>query len=109
LAAFKIIACLEPGPCDLPAISIRIREPKRVFTTLTVVCRSVCLERADRARRSSRHAAFDPIYQQSQAVLDAEREVTSLQRFMDAGVNEIATYGSTPGQNAKLVATWRER
>jgi probable F420-dependent oxidoreductase len=35
--------------------------------------------------------------------------VTSLQRFMDAGADEIATYGSTPGQNAKLVAAWRDR
>jgi 5,10-methylenetetrahydromethanopterin reductase len=35
--------------------------------------------------------------------------VTSLQRFIDAGANEIATYGSTPAQNAGLVAAWRER
>lgn len=35
--------------------------------------------------------------------------VTSLQRFIDAGADEIATYGSTPGQNARLVAAWRER
>jgi probable F420-dependent oxidoreductase len=33
----------------------------------------------------------------------------TLQRFRDAGADEIATYGSTPGQNAKLVAAWRER
>jgi 5,10-methylenetetrahydromethanopterin reductase len=35
--------------------------------------------------------------------------VGSLQRFIDAGAHEIATYGSTPGQNAKLVAAWRDR
>jgi 5,10-methylenetetrahydromethanopterin reductase len=35
--------------------------------------------------------------------------VTSLQRFIDAGAHEIATYGSTPGQNAKLIAAWRDR
>jgi len=35
--------------------------------------------------------------------------VASLQRFIDAGVHEIATYGSTPAQNARLVAAWRER
>jgi probable F420-dependent oxidoreductase len=35
--------------------------------------------------------------------------VGSLQRFIDAGADEIATYGSTPGQNARLVAAWRER
>ena len=35
--------------------------------------------------------------------------VASLQRFIDAGAHEIATYGSTPEQNARLVAAWRER
>jgi probable F420-dependent oxidoreductase len=35
--------------------------------------------------------------------------VTSLKRFIDAGADEIATYGSTPGQNAGLVAAWRDR
>jgi hypothetical protein len=35
--------------------------------------------------------------------------VTNLARFIDAGADEIATYGSTPRQNAKLIAAWRER
>jgi len=35
--------------------------------------------------------------------------VRKLQEFRDAGVDEICTYGSTPGQNAKLVAAWRSR
>jgi alkanesulfonate monooxygenase SsuD/methylene tetrahydromethanopterin reductase-like flavin-dependent oxidoreductase (luciferase family) len=35
--------------------------------------------------------------------------VTSLQRFIDAGADEIATYGSTPKQNAAMIAAWRER
>ncbi|TMD91062.1 MAG: TIGR03857 family LLM class F420-dependent oxidoreductase [Chloroflexi bacterium] len=34
---------------------------------------------------------------------------TSLQRFIDAGADEVTTYGSTPRQNAPLVAAWRER
>lgn len=34
--------------------------------------------------------------------------VRKLQEFRDAGADEIATYGSTPGQNAGLVAAWRE-
>jgi 5,10-methylenetetrahydromethanopterin reductase len=33
--------------------------------------------------------------------------VRKLQEFRDAGVDEICTYGSTPAQNAKLVAAWR--
>lgn len=35
--------------------------------------------------------------------------VTSLQRFIDAGADEVTTYGSTPRQNATLIAAWRER
>jgi probable F420-dependent oxidoreductase len=35
--------------------------------------------------------------------------VTSLQRFLDAGADEVTTYGSTPRQNAPLIAAWRER
>jgi hypothetical protein len=34
--------------------------------------------------------------------------VTALRRFRAAGVDEIVTYGSTPGQNAALAAAWRE-
>jgi 5,10-methylenetetrahydromethanopterin reductase len=33
----------------------------------------------------------------------------SLQRFIDAGADEVTTYGSTPRQNAPLIAAWRER
>jgi 5,10-methylenetetrahydromethanopterin reductase len=35
--------------------------------------------------------------------------VKSLTRFIDAGADEIATYGSTPAQNGGLVAAWRDR
>jgi 5,10-methylenetetrahydromethanopterin reductase len=35
--------------------------------------------------------------------------ITQLQRFRDAGADEIATYGSTPGQNAELIEAWRAR
>jgi 5,10-methylenetetrahydromethanopterin reductase len=35
--------------------------------------------------------------------------VDNLQRFIDAGADEIATYGSTPRQNARMIAAWRER
>jgi probable F420-dependent oxidoreductase len=34
---------------------------------------------------------------------------TSLQRFIDAGADEVTTYGSTPRQNAELIAAWRAR
>lgn len=43
------------------------------------------------------------------AIGSIEECVASLQRFKDAGADEIATYGSTPAQNAKLVAAWRDR
>jgi 5,10-methylenetetrahydromethanopterin reductase len=35
--------------------------------------------------------------------------VDQLQRFRDAGADEIATYGSTPLQNAGLIEAWRAR
>jgi len=35
--------------------------------------------------------------------------VTNVQRFIDAGADEIVTYGSTPAQNGKLIQAWRER
>jgi probable F420-dependent oxidoreductase len=35
--------------------------------------------------------------------------VTSLQRFIDAGADEVTTYGSTPRQNAALIEAWRKR
>jgi probable F420-dependent oxidoreductase len=35
--------------------------------------------------------------------------VAKLQQFRDAGVDEIGCYGSTPTENARLVAAWRER
>jgi 5,10-methylenetetrahydromethanopterin reductase len=34
---------------------------------------------------------------------------SSLQRFIDAGADEVTTYGSTPRQNAPLIEAWRER
>jgi 5,10-methylenetetrahydromethanopterin reductase len=34
--------------------------------------------------------------------------VKKLQQFKDAGADEIATYGSTPRQNAGIVEAWRE-
>jgi 5,10-methylenetetrahydromethanopterin reductase len=43
------------------------------------------------------------------AIGTPEECVTSLQRFLDAGADEVTTYGSTPRQNAALIAAWRER
>ena len=43
------------------------------------------------------------------AIGSVEDCVRKLQEFRDAGADEICTYGSTPGQNAKLIKAWRER
>ncbi|MEA2347777.1 MAG: 5,10-methylenetetrahydromethanopterin reductase [Thermoleophilaceae bacterium] len=43
------------------------------------------------------------------AIGTADECVTSLQRFIDAGADEVTTYGSTPRQNAELISAWRER
>ena len=43
------------------------------------------------------------------AIGTPEECATSLRRFIDAGADEVTTYGSTPLQNAPLIAAWRER
>jgi 5,10-methylenetetrahydromethanopterin reductase len=43
------------------------------------------------------------------AIGSVDECVTSLQRFIDAGADEVATYGSTPQQNAALAAAWHVR
>jgi 5,10-methylenetetrahydromethanopterin reductase len=43
------------------------------------------------------------------AIGSVDECVASLQRFRHAGADEIATYGSTPAQNAKLIEAWRNR
>ena len=43
------------------------------------------------------------------AIGTVEECVTNLQRFVDAGADEIITYGSTPAQNARLIDAWRNR
>ena len=39
----------------------------------------------------------------------AEECAEHLERFVEAGADEIATYGSTPAQNARLLAAWQTR
>jgi 5,10-methylenetetrahydromethanopterin reductase len=51
----------------------------------------------------------DPYMEDCCAIGSVDECVSSLRRFIDAGADEIATYGSTPAQNAKLVAAWRDR
>jgi hypothetical protein len=37
----------------------------------------------------------------------AEQCVRKLHEYLDAGADEVTTYGSTPGQNAGLIDAWR--
>jgi hypothetical protein len=43
------------------------------------------------------------------AIGSVDECVTSLQRFIDAGADEVTTYGSTPRQNDALIEAWRKR
>ncbi|MEU4744592.1 hypothetical protein AB0G02_29605 [Actinosynnema sp. NPDC023658] len=43
------------------------------------------------------------------AIGSVDECVASLQRFRDAGADEVATYGSTPTRNAALIAARRHR
>ncbi|MEA2347787.1 MAG: hypothetical protein QOG62_1574 [Thermoleophilaceae bacterium] len=51
----------------------------------------------------------DEYMHDSCAIGSAEACAANLQRFLDAGADEIATYGSTPAQNAGLIEAWRAR
>jgi alkanesulfonate monooxygenase SsuD/methylene tetrahydromethanopterin reductase-like flavin-dependent oxidoreductase (luciferase family) len=51
----------------------------------------------------------DEWMQESCAIGSTAECLASLQRFRDAGAQEIVTYGSTPGQNARLAKAWAER
>ena len=54
-------------------------------------------------------ATLDALFQAIGAFGTVDDCVKSLSRFIDAGADEIATYGSTPAQNGRLVTAWRER
>jgi alkanesulfonate monooxygenase SsuD/methylene tetrahydromethanopterin reductase-like flavin-dependent oxidoreductase (luciferase family) len=42
------------------------------------------------------------------AIGSADECVRKLREFKDAGVDELALYGSTPAENAAVIAAWRE-
>jgi probable F420-dependent oxidoreductase len=51
----------------------------------------------------------DEWMEQSCALGSVTKCVQTLQRFRDAGADEVVTYGSTPSQNAALADAWRVR
>lgn len=51
----------------------------------------------------------DELMRESAAFGSIDECVASLARFRDAGADELITYGSTPGQNAKLAQVWAKR
>jgi alkanesulfonate monooxygenase SsuD/methylene tetrahydromethanopterin reductase-like flavin-dependent oxidoreductase (luciferase family) len=67
-------------------------------------------------RRFHRHELLEPArlvpdewIEETCALGSIENCVERLQQFHDAGADEIASYGSTPAQNARLVDAWRTR
>jgi len=50
----------------------------------------------------------DQWMEESCAIGPVDQCVKTLQRFRDAGADEIVTYGSTPNQNAALADAWRQ-
>jgi 5,10-methylenetetrahydromethanopterin reductase len=67
-------------------------------------------------RRFHRHQLLEPArlipdeyMWDTNAVGSVEDCVKKLQAYRDAGADEVATYGSTPGQNHALAQAWRER
>jgi probable F420-dependent oxidoreductase len=51
----------------------------------------------------------DEWMEESCAIGSVEHCVKRLQEYRDAGVDEIAIYASTPAENERLIAAWRER
>jgi len=51
----------------------------------------------------------DEWMQETCAIGGVDDCVAKIRQFRDAGADEVATYGSTPSQNAGLIAAWRER
>jgi probable F420-dependent oxidoreductase len=51
----------------------------------------------------------DQWIEQCSAVGPLSACVAKVQEFKDAGVDEIAFYGSSPSQNAELISAWRDR
>lgn len=51
----------------------------------------------------------DELIRECCAIGSIDECVDKLQEFRDAGADEIITYGSTPADNAKLLAAWRAR
>lgn len=51
----------------------------------------------------------DEWMRESAAYGSVDECVASLSRFREAGADELVTYGSTPGQNAKLAQAWADR
>ena len=45
--------------------------------------------------------------QETCAIGSVDQCVRRMQEFRDAGVDEIGCYGSTPADNAALIAAWR--
>ena len=43
------------------------------------------------------------------AIGTAAECVANLERFIDAGADEVVTYGRTPAQNAGMIEAWRAR
>jgi probable F420-dependent oxidoreductase len=67
-------------------------------------------------RRHHRHELLEPArlvpdewMEETCALGSIENCVERLQQFRDVGADEIAVYGSTPAQNAALMAAWRSR
>lgn len=46
---------------------------------------------------------------EASAVGSIEHCVATLEAYRDAGADEIALYGTTPGENARLIESWRAR
>jgi 5,10-methylenetetrahydromethanopterin reductase len=64
--------------------------------------------RREQLIEAAKHVPLEWMYD-SCAIGTSAEVVTSLQRFRDAGADEVVIYGSTTADNEKMISLWRDR
>jgi alkanesulfonate monooxygenase SsuD/methylene tetrahydromethanopterin reductase-like flavin-dependent oxidoreductase (luciferase family) len=86
-----------------PAVLTQLREHEQ-FADMGTVVSDLSFHRRELLGPAS--LVPDAWMEESCALGSVDACVKTLQRFADAGVDEIVTYGSTPNQNAELARAW---
>lgn len=64
--------------------------------------------RRDQIIKAAKHVPLEWMHD-SCAIGTSAEVVASLQRFRDAGADEVVIYGSTTADNERVISLWRDR